>query len=328
VAPLCAGPPPGDVWRPSRQWAPWGRPRGVERAGRPDTRAAPRFYLSPRAPEDAYNSSIVLHPRDRLHARTPHSAGAPPASALCRGPGNGVALPSRQGTLCVAAGGGGRPPAAARRRARGAPPQRGGRQRRPGARRRPTGGAAGGGATGAGALRVCTSIGPAAACRQWRRPEQRRPVAHPIPLNPRAAPQAATPHDGMRHPRLVFPHTGAFQGPRGRPPLSTEDVLTLLSGQVSESRLERLRAVVGGRCYGVLPVIEGLHDVGNMSAVCRSADGARRARAGGQGRAGRHRGAHQQWRRRPRHRAHATAPTPPRPRHRAHATAPTPPCPR
>ena len=84
-------------------------------------------------------------------------------------------------------------------------------------------------------------------------------------------PLDARPHEGMAHPRLVFPHTGAFRGPKGRQ-LSTDDVLRLLSGQVSEQRLERLRAVVARRCYNVVPVVEGLHDVGNMSAVCRSAD--------------------------------------------------------
>lgn len=45
--------------------------------------------------------------------------------------------------------------------------------------------------------------------------------------------------------------------------------------QVSEQRLARLRAVAAARCYSVVPIVEGLHDVGNMSAVCRSADGAR-----------------------------------------------------
>ena len=47
-------------------------------------------------------------------------------------------------------------------------------------------------------------------------------------------------------------------------------------GRLREQRLARLRSVVAARCYGIIPVIEGLHDIGNMSAVCRSADGARR----------------------------------------------------
>jgi hypothetical protein len=31
--------------------------------------------------------------------------------------------------------------------------------------------------------------------------------------------------------------------------------------------------VVAARCYGVVPVVEGLYDMGNFAAVCRSADG-------------------------------------------------------
>ena len=31
--------------------------------------------------------------------------------------------------------------------------------------------------------------------------------------------------------------------------------------------------VVAGRCFSVLPIVEGLHDMGNLGAVCRSADG-------------------------------------------------------
>ncbi|GBF98465.1 hypothetical protein Rsub_11675 [Raphidocelis subcapitata] len=76
----------------------------------------------------------------------------------------------------------------------------------------------------------------------------------------------------MSHPRLVFPHTGEFKGPKGHSTLSAEEVTHLLSGMVSEQRLARLREVVAARCYGVVPVVEGVHDVGNISAVCRSAD--------------------------------------------------------
>ncbi|KIZ01691.1 tRNA guanosine-2'-O-methyltransferase [Monoraphidium neglectum] len=42
--------------------------------------------------------------------------------------------------------------------------------------------------------------------------------------------------------------------------------------QVSPERLARLQQVARDRCYDVIPVLEALHDVGNMSAVCRSAD--------------------------------------------------------
>lgn len=45
--------------------------------------------------------------------------------------------------------------------------------------------------------------------------------------------QAATPHEGMTHPRLIFPHTGDFKGPKGRT-LTTDEVTRLLSGQVHQ----------------------------------------------------------------------------------------------
>jgi len=79
----------------------------------------------------------------------------------------------------------------------------------------------------------------------------------------------------MAHPRLIFPHTGAFErlGKGRHAPLTAADVLQLLPSQISEQRLARLKSVVANRCYSVVPVMEGLHDVGNMSAVCRSADG-------------------------------------------------------
>lgn len=49
----------------------------------------------------------------------------------------------------------------------------------------------------------------------------------------------------------------------------------LLSSQQSWRCLCRVQ-VVGARSYNVVPVVEGLHDMGNLAAVCRSADGERR----------------------------------------------------
>lgn len=34
--------------------------------------------------------------------------------------------------------------------------------------------------------------------------------------------------------------------------------------------------VIAARSYSVVPVVEGLYDMGNLAAVCRSADGKRR----------------------------------------------------
>jgi hypothetical protein len=78
---------------------------------------------------------------------------------------------------------------------------------RPSARRAPR-------CTGAGTPAVLATAGSA--------PAQRRA-------------QAEAPHAGMAHPRVVFPHTGSFAGPKRRV-LSAEEVLHLLSGQASRRR--------------------------------------------------------------------------------------------
>jgi tRNA (guanosine-2'-O-)-methyltransferase len=54
--------------------------------------------------------------------------------------------------------------------------------------------------------------------------------------------------------------------------LSAQEIKELLGPQVSEDRRERIAAVVGERTYGVIPVMEGLYDLGNVAAVLRSAE--------------------------------------------------------
>jgi tRNA (guanosine-2'-O-)-methyltransferase len=46
----------------------------------------------------------------------------------------------------------------------------------------------------------------------------------------------------------------------------------LLEPFALEERVKRIEAVVRSRCFGVLPIVEGLYDMGNFAAVCRSAD--------------------------------------------------------
>jgi hypothetical protein len=38
--------------------------------------------------------------------------------------------------------------------------------------------------------------------------------------------------------------------------------------------------VIASRSYDVVPVVEGLYDMGNLAAVCRSADGKHQAQPG------------------------------------------------
>lgn len=54
--------------------------------------------------------------------------------------------------------------------------------------------------------------------------------------------------------------------------LSAADVVRLLEPFLTEPRRDRIGAVVAGRTYQVVPVVEGLANVGNVSAVMRSAE--------------------------------------------------------
>ncbi|KAL3153380.1 hypothetical protein ABBQ38_011719 [Trebouxia sp. C0009 RCD-2024] len=49
-------------------------------------------------------------------------------------------------------------------------------------------------------------------------------------------------------------------------------VIQGLDPLLTSSRRESITKVVDGRCFSVLPIVEGLHDMGNLGAVCRSAD--------------------------------------------------------
>jgi tRNA (guanosine-2'-O-)-methyltransferase len=54
--------------------------------------------------------------------------------------------------------------------------------------------------------------------------------------------------------------------------LSPERIVGLLRPHMMERRLERIRDVVAGRTRSVVPVVEGLVNTGNVSAVMRSAE--------------------------------------------------------
>lgn len=55
--------------------------------------------------------------------------------------------------------------------------------------------------------------------------------------------------------------------------LDAAEVIELLRGQISERRRERIDEVVSTRTCTVVPVMEGIHDFGNVAAVLRSAEG-------------------------------------------------------
>lgn len=68
-----------------------------------------------------------------------------------------------------------------------------------------------------------------------------------------------------------FPHAPEFEV--GGRSLSAAEVVARLAPFVAEARRAKIAAVVAGRTYSVVPVLEGVHDLGNVNAVLRSAEG-------------------------------------------------------
>lgn len=61
--------------------------------------------------------------------------------------------------------------------------------------------------------------------------------------------------------------------PVGDATYSAATVLRVLGPYLSDARRQRIEAVVAARAFGVVPVLEGLVDPGNVNAVLRSAEG-------------------------------------------------------
>lgn len=69
----------------------------------------------------------------------------------------------------------------------------------------------------------------------------------------------------------TFPHRGPLK--IGERELTAAQVVELLVGQITDRRRERIEAVVQARDYGIVPVLDGLYDRGNVSAVMRTTEG-------------------------------------------------------
>lgn len=72
----------------------------------------------------------------------------------------------------------------------------------------------------------------------------------------------------MSTPR--FPHSGTFEF-AGRKLTATE-ILELVEPFLTPERQEKIRHAVSGRTCDVVPVLENIYDLGNISAVLRSAE--------------------------------------------------------
>ena len=53
---------------------------------------------------------------------------------------------------------------------------------------------------------------------------------------------------------------------------SAQEIIEIMLGYVGEERQEKIKRVVEQRTYTVVPVLEGLYDRGNVSAVMRTAE--------------------------------------------------------
>lgn len=67
-----------------------------------------------------------------------------------------------------------------------------------------------------------------------------------------------------------FPHTGPFHIGGGC--FTAAEIIQILDEYLTSERRTRIAEVIDGRTYTVAPVVEGLYDQGNVSAVMRSAE--------------------------------------------------------
>ena len=54
--------------------------------------------------------------------------------------------------------------------------------------------------------------------------------------------------------------------------LSAAEVIELLGGLVGEARRQKIEAAVRTRSFATVPIVEGLYDRGNVSAVARTTE--------------------------------------------------------
>ncbi|GAQ78713.1 hypothetical protein KFL_000170590 [Klebsormidium nitens] len=67
-----------------------------------------------------------------------------------------------------------------------------------------------------------------------------------------------------------FPHSGVFEIEGQK--VDTATVKRALEAQLAQNRIDRIADVVAGRSYALVPVVEGLNNLANVSAVTRTAE--------------------------------------------------------
>jgi len=71
-------------------------------------------------------------------------------------------------------------------------------------------------------------------------------------------------------PRIACPHPAQLDV--GGTRYTADEIVARLMAHLAPARAGRVRRVVMGRSYAVAPVLDGLHDLGNVSAVLRTAE--------------------------------------------------------
>lgn len=112
-------------------------------------------------------------------------------------------------------------------------------------------------------------------CRLWRSTSSQHPVAtfsrtadigkacnSSLTASPR-------PTQSVTNERFPFPEPLKL---RDGSTVSSADVAQAFQPFVEEKRMERIRQVAAHRTFNVLPIVEGVYDMGNLSAICRSVD--------------------------------------------------------
>lgn len=84
----------------------------------------------------------------------------------------------------------------------------------------------------------------------------------------KAAPPA---YEVVVQSEVGFPYGSTFRSADGRE-VECSRVAELVQPFVLEDRLRRIEQVASQRTYSVLPILEGVYDMGNLAAVCRTAD--------------------------------------------------------
>mmetsp|Transcript_37832 Transcript_37832/g.67834 ORF Transcript_37832/g.67834 Transcript_37832/m.67834 type:complete len:195 (-) Transcript_37832:1232-1816(-) len=72
----------------------------------------------------------------------------------------------------------------------------------------------------------------------------------------------------------AFPFVDKFSFKGWCEPVNAEAVIAALEPMMSENRIASIDKVCANRSFNVLPIVEGSVNYGNLSAICRSSEGA------------------------------------------------------